>query len=161
MLSREHNTRPARVVWAVLMTNYQAQSTVGWLDYKNYVAHKISPTQRRPTLEPKIFKICATKKIVDKLLYGSLQTDRYYDFVCKDEDETVLVDLDTTAPVGPVSGKSNWVIRVHPHPRAQEIAEAIWDELELSEVPEDAIDPADQDCTKVGWYCVWIVKIHY
>ena len=112
-------------------------------------------------MEPKIFNICDTNKIVNKLLYSSLQTDRYYDFVCKDNGETILVELDTTAPVGPVSGKSNWVIRVHPHPRAQEIASAIWEELDWSEVPEDVIDPTKQDCTLVGWYCVWIVNIHY
>ena len=112
-------------------------------------------------MEPKIFKICETRKIVDKLLYSSLQTDRYYDFVCDDDSESILVDLDTTAPVGPVSGKSNWVIRVNPHPRAQEIADAIWEELDWSEVPDDAIDPREQDCTKVGWDCIWIVKIQY
>jgi hypothetical protein len=112
-------------------------------------------------LEPKIIKVCETKKLVNRLLYSPFQTDRYYDFVCKEDPETVLVDLDTTSPVGPVSGRSNWVIRVHPHPRAQEIADAIWNELDWSEVLDDATDPAEQDCTKVGWYCIWIVHIQY
>ena len=110
-------------------------------------------------MEPKIVKVCKTEKIVEKLLFSSHQTDRYYDFVCNDDE--VLVDLDTTAHVGPVSGKSNWLIRVHPHPRAQEIAEAIWDELDWSEVTKGAIDPTGQDCTLVGWYCVWRVNIQY
>ena len=56
MLSHEHNTRPARVVWAVLMTNYQAQSTVGWLDYNDDAARKINETIRAleepSTLDP-------------------------------------------------------------------------------------------------------------
>jgi hypothetical protein len=112
-------------------------------------------------MEPKIISISNPSKIIDKLIYGFLQTDRYYDFVFKDQPETVVLDLDTTAPVGPVSGKSNWVIRVHPHLCAQEIAEAIWEELEWSEIPEDTVDPTKQDCNRVGWYCIWIVNIQY
>jgi hypothetical protein len=112
-------------------------------------------------MDPKTRKAGTTKQIVTKLLYNMHRTDEFYDFVCADDNETVLVELDTTSPVGPISAKANWVIRVNPHPRAQEIAEAIWEELDWSEVPEDSIDPYSQDCATSGWYCIWIVKIEY
>jgi hypothetical protein len=107
----------------------------------------------------KTFHICDPGKIARKMLYGDLRTDMYYDFVCETEDDFLLAELDTNAPYGPVSGISKWVIRVHPHRNAQVLAELIWEEMEWSEVLDDAIEPYDLDCVTTGWECIWIVKI--
>ena len=72
--------------------------------------------------------------------------------------EEIVVEIDATAPIGPVSNKQVVVVDVQPHPWAQEVAEGIWNQLDWHEVDDNDVDPAEIDVAKRGWSCRMTVR---
>lgn len=92
--------------------------------------------------------------------WSTFRTDSYYFLTTPvDEDDVVLV-LDTTAPIAPVSGNAIWRVEVQPHPWGQEVAERIWDALGWEEVTEDSEAPKP-NVAETGWSCRMIVSIEF
>jgi hypothetical protein len=88
------------------------------------------------------------------------KTDGYYNLTTPTDEDDVVAVLTTTAPVGPVSGKSVWRLDIQPHPWGQEVAEMVWDGLEWEEVTEDSNEPGP-NTNKTGWTCGINVEITY
>ena len=106
-----------------------------------------------------VIRVSSPAVLARRVTEGGLSTDTVYEFVDSLDPHTVVAELDTTAPIGPVSGEAVWVFDVNPHPWAQEVAELVWESLDWSEVPEDAEDPYDRNCAKEGWSCRILVRV--
>lgn len=106
-----------------------------------------------------VMRVSSPAVLARRVTEGGLSTDTVYEFVHADDPHTVIAELDTTAPIGPVSGKAVWVFDVNPHPWAQSVAEAVWESLDWSEVPDDAEEPYDRDCVEKGWSCRILVRV--
>jgi len=104
-------------------------------------------------------RVSSPRVLARRVTEGGLSTDTVYEFVSADDPHTVIAELDTTAPVGPVSGKATWVFDVHPHPWAQDVAEGVWESLDWSEVPDDAEEPYERNCVETGWSCRIFVRV--
>ena len=90
----------------------------------------------------------------------SFKTDGYYNLTTTSDEDDVVAVLTTTAPVGPVSGKSIWRLDVQSHPWSQDVAQKVWDGLEWEEVTDDSNEPGPNTC-KTGWTCGIKVEIAY
>ena len=90
-----------------------------------------------------------------------LRTDNIYLLSSEENPDDPIIEIDTTAPVGPATGKSIWIIQINPHPWSQTIAEYIWEHLDDDEVTEETIEPYRLDCCTNGWFCGIKVHISY
>jgi hypothetical protein len=90
----------------------------------------------------------------------SFVTDTYYFLTTSDDEDDLVAVLDTTAPVGPASGTSIWVLEVQPHSWAAEVADYIWSHLDWDEVTEDSDEPSDRVGLEI-WRCRIRVEITY
>ena len=88
------------------------------------------------------------------------KTEGYYNLTTTSDEDDVVAVLNTSAPVGPASGKSVWRLDIQHHPWGQEVAEMVWDGLESEEVTEDSIEPGT-NIIKTGWTCGIKVEISY
>lgn len=88
-----------------------------------------------------------------RVFSDGLRTDNIYLLSSEEDENEPIVEIDTTAPIGPATGKSVWTVQVNPHPWSQDIAEYIWEHLDDDEVTEVSNEPYDIDCCKVGWFC--------
>ena len=90
-----------------------------------------------------------------------LRTDSIYLLSSEESPNDPVIEIDTTAPVGPATGKSVWTIQINPHAWSQIVAEYIWEHLDDEEVTDETIEPYEVDCCKVGWFCGMKVTITY
>ena len=90
-----------------------------------------------------------------------LRTDNIYLLSSEQSQCEPIVEIDTSAPVGPATGKSVWTVQINPHPWSQIIAEYVWEHLDDDEVTENTNEPYEIDCCKVGWFCGIKVQINY
>jgi hypothetical protein len=88
------------------------------------------------------------------------QDSRTYNLCTSAGEDDYVGWLDTTAPVGPLSGKSIWRLTLQPHPWSQEVAELVWEGLESYEVTEETEAPTRR-IAKTGWECGLVVEIGY
>lgn len=95
-----------------------------------------------------------------RVFSDGLRTDNIYLLSSEENPKDPVVDIDTTAPVGPATGKSVWTVQINPHPWAQDIAEYIWEHLDDEEVTENSFEPYEIDCSKVGWFCEIMVQTY-
>jgi len=112
-------------------------------------------------IRDKHFSYKSPSALARRVFSVGLRTDMVYLLSDDESPRTPIVEIDTTAPVGPATGKSVWVIQVNPHPWSQEIAEYIWEHLDDDEVTEETLEPYGIDCCKVGWFCGMKVFISY
>jgi hypothetical protein len=92
------------------------------------------------------------------VVWSKFRTDSYYFLTTPIDEDDVVVVLDTTAPLGPVSGNAIWRVEIQPHSWGQEVAELIWEALDWDEVTEDSHEPGS-DVVAAGWSCRMIVPI--
>ena len=90
-----------------------------------------------------------------------LRTGNIYFLSSEENPNDPIVEIDTTAPVGPATGKSIWTVQINPHPWSQTIAEYIWEHLDDDEVTEETIEPYGIACCISGWFCGIKVFISY
>jgi hypothetical protein len=88
-----------------------------------------------------------------RVFSDGLRTDNIYLLSSEETQNQPIVEIDTTAPVGPATGKSVWTVQINPHPWSQIIAEYIWEHLDDDEVTENSLEPYGVDCCMVGWFC--------
>jgi len=86
------------------------------------------------------------------------RTDAYYFLTTPEDEDDVVAVVDTTAPIGPVSGEAIWSVEVQPHSWGQDVADLIWHGLAWEDVTEDSEAPK-RNVTEVGWSCRMIVSI--
>ena len=101
------------------------------------------------------------RALANAVVNGSrFRTDSYYFLTTPDDEDDVVAVVDTTAPVGPVSGEAIWRVEVQPHSWGQEVAELIWQGLAWEEVTEDSEAPK-RNVAETGWSCRMIVPIEF
>lgn len=101
------------------------------------------------------------RRLATAVVNGSqMKTNGYYYFFADGLSDDPVVIVDTTAPVGPATGSSIWLVEVFPHPWASEVAEMIWEGLDWDEVTEDS-QPPNSTTRSNGWICKMRVEIVY
>ena len=99
--------------------------------------------------------------LANAVVNGSrFRTDSHYFLTTPDDEDDVVAVVDTTAPVGPVSGVAIWRVEVHPHSWGQDVAELIWRGLAWEEVTDDSEAPKP-NVAQTGWSCRIIVSIEF
>jgi hypothetical protein len=102
------------------------------------------------------------EKLADAVVFGKfIRSDGVYHFATKDDESDVVVILDTTGSVGPVSGRATWIAEVQPHPWGQVVAETIWESLDDNEVEIGSPEPYDVDVGAKGWTCFMRVVVSF
>jgi hypothetical protein len=112
-------------------------------------------------IKVKNFSYKSPSAIARRVFSEGLRTDNIYLLSSEESPDDPIVEIDTTAIVGPATGRSIWVIQVNPHPWSQIIAEYIWEHLDDDEVTEETFEPYEIDCSKNGWFCGIKVQISY
>ena len=101
------------------------------------------------------------RALANAVVNGSrFRTDSYYFLTTLYDEDDVVAVVDTTAPIGPVSGEAIWRVEVQPHSWGQEVAERIWQGLAWEEVTVDSEAPK-RNVADTGWSCRMIVSIEF
>ena len=111
-------------------------------------------------IKVKHFSYKTPNAMARRVFSDGLRTDNIYLLSSEQSQSEPIVEIDTSAPVGPATGKSVWTVQIN-HPWSQIIAEYVWEHLDDDEVTENTNEPYEIDCCKVGWFCEIKVQINY